>query len=94
MSVVLYNPVCVVEPIQRLATNRIDSLQAKKVGLVFNQHSAAVSFWNSLEREIAEKWQPSTVHRLYKTNTWAPAPKVEMEDLIRNTDFALVGVGA
>lgn len=94
MSIVIYNPVCKVETVHARAANHLDSLSNKRIGLVFNQHSSVVAFWNALEREVEKKLQPKTMQRLYKTNTWAPAPSGEMADLIRQTDFALVGVGA
>ena len=94
MSIVIYNPVCKVETVHARAANQIGSLLQKRIGLVFNQHSSVVAFWNALEREVEKQLQPAALQRLYKTNTWAPAPAAEMENLIRQTDFALVGVGA
>ena len=38
--------------------------------------------------------QPASVMRVYKSNTWAPAPRADAERLLAETDYALVGVGA
>lgn len=94
MGIVLFDPVCEVEAVQRNAERRLDSLKNRKIGYIFNQHISALDFWSALEREIEMKLMPSAVHRVYKTNTWAPAPRADVEQLIRQTDYALIGVGA
>ena len=94
MSLVLLDPVCEVETFERKVERNLASLKGRKVGYIFNQHISALSFWKALEEQIEKHLHPHTVHRLYKTNTWAPAPKAEVEQLIRQTDYALVGVGA
>jgi hypothetical protein len=94
MSITIYSPVCKVEAVERKGTNRVDTLADKRIGLVFNKHASAVAFWNALEREVKDKLHPSAIRKLDKTNTWAAAPGAEMQELIRNTDLALVGVGA
>lgn len=53
-----------------------------------------MDFWKALEQAVDRKFAPSSVHRVYKKNTWAPAPKAEVDKLIAETDFALVGLGA
>lgn len=94
MSILLFDPVCEVEAFERKTEHKLDGLKGRKVGYVFNQHVSALSFWKELEQEIEKNLHPSAVHRLYKTNTWAPAPRAEVEQLMRQTDYALVGVGA
>ena len=48
----------------------------------------------ALEEEIGRTLNPASMTRVYKTNTWAPAPRADALRLIEETDFALVGVGA
>ena len=94
MTIVLLDPVCEREPIARGAERELANLKGKRVGYLFNQHKAATTFWSTLEREMGTRYGWSDAHRLYKTNTWASAPKLELEALIANSDYALVGVGA
>ena len=94
MTIRLLDPTGSVAKIERREELRIESLTGKRVGFVFNQHRSALDFWNALEREVEKKFSPSAAHRLYKENTWAPAPAAEMDQLIRKTDYALVGMGA
>jgi len=94
MTILLLDPTGnVAKP--RLENERaLDSLKGKKVGYIFNQHKSALIFWNALEQEIKKKLCPATVYRIYKENTWAPAPKAEVARLVSETDYALVGLGA
>ena len=94
MSILLFDPVCETEAVKRQTELKLDSLRGKKVGYIFNQHYSALTFWKTLEQEIDRELNPSAVHRVYKTNTFAPAHQAEVEQLIRRTDYALVGVGA
>ena len=94
MSIRLYDPVGVPEVIQAAQRRRFASLHGLRVGYIFNQHTSAQLFWKALEGEVQEQLAPVDAQRIYKTNTWAPAPKVQMDRLIAETDFALVGVGA
>jgi hypothetical protein len=48
----------------------------------------------SLEAEVEQRFKPASMHRVYKENTWAPAPKADVEKLIEETDYVLVGLGA
>ncbi len=73
---------------------RLDTIEGKRVGYVFNQHTSALIFWKALEREVDRRYRPAAVQRLYKENTWAPAPAAEAARLARETDYALVGLGA
>ena len=94
MTIRIYDPVGIPEVIHAREKPKFKSLLGLKVGYVFNQHTSAQIFWKALEEEVTERLAPTAVHRLYKTNTWASAPKVDMDKLMADTDFALVGVGA
>ncbi len=94
MSIQLFDPVFDVEVVQQHVERGLESLHGKKIGYVFNQHVSALAFWKSLEQEIENKLKPASVHRVYKSNTWASAPKADVEELRKQTDFALIGVGA
>ena len=94
MGLILFDPVCEIESVQSKSELKLTDLRGKKVGYVFNQHVSALAFWKTLEAEIERKLQPSSVHRLYKTNTWASAPKKQVDELIGKTDYVIVGVGA
>jgi len=94
MSFILFDPICEIENVQTENEVKLSDLRGKKVGYLFNQHISALAFWKNLEAEIERKLQPSSVHRFYKTNTWASAPKEKVDELIRETDYVLVGVGA
>ncbi len=94
MSIQLLDPVADVEVIVREREREIRSLDDRKVGFVFNQHVTALAFWKKLEQEVRGRFKPSSVHSLYKVNTWAPAPRAELEKLAAESEYVLVGVGA
>lgn len=94
MGIVLYDPVFDVETVTRKAETLLDTLKGKRVGYIFNQHTSALTFWKAFEAEIERVLAPASSHRVYKTNTWASAPKEKTDALIAATDYALVGVGA
>jgi ABC-type microcin C transport system duplicated ATPase subunit YejF len=94
MTIQLFDPVAEVEQVERRAERALDSVKGKRVGYVFNQHVSSLHFWKHLETQVAARLQPSSELKVYKPNTWAQAPKAEMEELLRRTDLALVGVGA
>ncbi|HYC46672.1 MAG TPA: hypothetical protein VED01_14460 [Burkholderiales bacterium] len=94
MSIQIFSPLGQPEVVQRHAPRSLAAIVGAKIGYVFNQHTSALSFWKSLEAAIGEQHRPSAAHRLYKTNTWAPAPKADIDKLISETDYAVVGVGA
>ena len=72
----------------------LDSLNGRKAGFIFNQHASGLAFWKGLEAEVEQRFKPASMHRVYKENTWAPAPKADVEKLIEETDYVLVGLGA
>ena len=94
MTIQIFSPVGQPEIVRRHAPRTLGRIAGAKIGYVFNQHTSALSFWRSLEAAIGEQHGPPAAHRLYKTNTWAPAPKDEIARLISETDYAVVGVGA
>ena len=94
MTIQLFDPVGVVDMGEVKEERLLESLTGKRAGCVFNQHVSALAFWKGMEDELQATLNPASVHRVYKANTWAPAPKAEIERLIQETDYALVGVGA
>ena len=94
MAIVMFEPVGDVERLEVREEHPLDGLTGKRIGLVFNQHTSALAFWKAFEKEVEERLTPAAMHRVYKTNTWAQAPKTEIERLVQETDFALIGVGA
>lgn len=94
MTIQLFDPVGAVEAVQRQTQRALQSLQGKRVGCVFNQHVSALAFWKAMEGEVEKTLKPSNVFRVYKSNTWAPAPRADANRLLEETDYVLVGVGA
>jgi hypothetical protein len=94
MTIELFDPVGEVEVATQQPQRLLESLTGKRVGCVFNQHVSAQAFWKAMEDEIGATLHPSMVSRVYKSNTWAPAPKVDANRLAGETDYVLVGVGA
>ena len=94
MTIQLFDPVGVVDAGQVKDERILENLAGKRVGCIFNQHVSALAFWKGLETELEATLNPASVQRVYKANTWAPAPKADVERLLRETDYALVGVGA
>lgn len=94
MTIKILDPVGVVETVQSGSAQVLASLAGKRLGCIFNQHVSSLDFWRAMEAEVDAKLKPASVHRVYKANTWASAPKADVERMIRETDYALVGVGA
>ena len=94
MAIEMFDPVGVVEVVQTKEQRVLENLAGKRVGCIFNQHVSALAFWQGLEAELQATLKPTSTQRLYKANTWAPAPKADVERLLQETDYALVGVGA
>jgi hypothetical protein len=94
MTIELFDPVGEVEVVAQKPQRILETLSGKRVGCIFNQHVSALAFWQALEEEIGRTLNPASMTRVYKTNTWAPAPRADALRLIEETDFALVGVGA
>jgi hypothetical protein len=94
MTVELLDPVGVVEVVHAKEMRALKSLAGKRLGCIFNQHVSSLSFWKAMEAEVEARFKPSSIYRIYKANTWATAPAAEVQRLLRETDYALVGVGA
>ena len=95
MRVLLVDPTGTVAKVQQRQNEpALGPLKGKKVGYIFNQHASALAFWKALEAEVQQRIGPSSAYRIYKDNTWAPAPKAKVDQLVLETDYALVGVGA
>ena len=94
MTIQLFDPVGEVEAVERAPMRVIESLAGKRAGLVFNQHVSALAFWKAMEAELEQTLKPLQVSRIYKSNTWAPAPRADANRLLEETDYVLVGVGA
>jgi hypothetical protein len=90
----IFDPVGEIEDVKSKPQRVLETLNGKRVGCIFNQHVSALAFWQALEEELGRTLNPSNVVRVYKTNTWAPAPRVDADRLLAETDYALVGVGA
>ena len=94
MSIVLIDPTGLLANTRREGRESLKDLRGKRAGFVFNQHATGVAFWRALESEVQKSFAPSGVDRVYKDNTWAPAAQTELDRLIRETDYVLVGLGA
>jgi len=94
MTIRVLDPTGSVAQVKRERQRKLDGLQGKRVGYIFNQHKSGLAFWAALEREIQRTFNPASVYRIYKENTWAPAPRAEVDRLVEETDYALVGLAA
>ena len=94
MTIQLFDPVGEVEAVNRQPSRALASLKGKRAGCVFNQHVSAIAFWKAMETEIENTLEPSGMFRVYKSNTWAPAPRADANRVLVETDYVLVGVGA
>ena len=95
MALRVLDPVAeIFKPAEGRPVKAIQSLEGKKVGLLWGRHAASMKFWPVLEEVIVEKFKPSEAVRLYKKSTWNPAPLPDVEELAKKIDYALIGVGA
>ena len=94
MTLQLFDPVGEVEAVQRQEQRTLRSLNGRRVACVFNQHVSALAFWKAMENEIEKTLKPSNIFRVYKANTWAPAPRADANRVLEQADYVLVGVGA
>ena len=94
MTIQLFDPVGEVEAVERKPARILETLNGRRVGYVFNQHVSAIAFWKAMETEIEHTLRPSAASRIYKSNTWAPAPRADANRVLEEVDYVLVGVGA
>lgn len=94
MSMRLIDPTGVLVSMQREGREPLRELKGKRAGFIFNQHATARAFWGALEREVEKDHAPLAIDRVYKDNTWAPASQPEIDRLMEETDYVLVGLGA
>lgn len=94
MTITVLDPKGEIAKLERVQEKRLRELSGKKVGFVFNQHATGQIFWTAFEQAVTERFKPSSTSRVHKVNTWAPAPKPDIERLIGESDYVLVGLGA
>lgn len=82
------------KPPQSKPMRVIETLQAKRVGMLWGRHAASMKFWPVFEEAVVARFKPSETIRLYKKGTWNPATLPEIEKLATEIDYALIGVGA
>ena len=93
MTIQMLDPTGVIATSKRTAETVLETLSGRRAGFPF-QHASGLAFWKGLETEVERRFKPASMHRVYKENTWAPAPKGEVDKLIGETDYVLVGLGA
>jgi hypothetical protein len=81
------------KPAERKPVRSVQSLQGKRVGLLWGKHAASVKFWPVFEEVALKKFSAEPV-RLYKSSSWNPAPMPDLESLASKIDYAFIGVGA
>lgn len=81
------------KPAERKPVRGVQSLQGKRVGLLWGRHAASIEFWPVFEEVVLNKFAAEPV-RLYKNSTWNPAPMPDVENLASKIDYAFIGVGA
>lgn len=81
------------EAAERKPIGPLQSLEGRRVGLLWSQHASSVKFWPVLEKVVEAKFRPSEVHRLYKQSTWNVVSPAELAEFVRKVDYVVVGVG-
>lgn len=59
MTIQLVNPTSYVAETKRQKEHKLDILEGKKVGYVFNQHGSALAFWKAFEKQVEKELNPS-----------------------------------
>ena len=72
----------------------IEEVRGRRLGFLFNGHVSSVAFWREVERLLREEYEPTQVTSVRKENTFAPAPRPQVEEVAAASDLAVVGVGA
>jgi hypothetical protein len=94
MTIQIMDPTGTIAGSRRAQEQVLETLNGRKAGFIFNQHASGLAFWKSLEQEVERRYKPASMHRVYKENTWAPAPTADVDRLAGETDYVLVGLGA
>ena len=94
MDILLFDPVGDIDLPERVEEKVLDTLKGKVVGYIFNQHNSSLVFWKHLEENVESALEPSKALKVYKPSHTTPAAQDEIERVVRETDYALVGVGA
>ena len=94
MTIQIMDPTGTIASNERAQEQVLETLNGRKAGFIFNQHASGLAFWKTLEHEVEHRYKPASMHRVYKDNTWAPAPKADVDRLAGETDYVLVGLGA
>ena len=81
------------KPAGRKPMRRIETMNGKRIGLLWGGHAATVKFWPVLEAVVLKKFASQGV-KLYKNSSWNPAPMADVADFASKIDYAFVGVGA
>lgn len=71
---------------------RVDGLEGRVAGLLFNNHHVGAHVWHFISEFVRERTPVSSVVATTKPNTCAPAPMPIIEELAKACDFAIVGV--
>ena len=89
------DPVAEIRLVQRDQPLRVlEALDNLRVALVWSGHAATVKFWPVLERALEQTFRPREILKVYKLSTWNAASPAEIEEIARESDYAIVGVGA
>ncbi len=94
MSMRLFDPVGDIALPERAEEIVLDTLKGKAVGYVFNQHISSNVFWKHLQENVESSLEPSGTVKVYKPSHTTPAAQEEIDRVVRESDYALVGVGA
>jgi hypothetical protein len=94
MSIIMLDPTGKVASSRGEPERPLEVIAGRRVGYVFNGHASGRVFWKALEDEVEKSYRPSAASRVHKVNTWAPAPHADMQRLLAESDYVLVGLGA
>lgn len=94
MTIEFFDPVGDVRQSVRETQRTVENVHGLKVGYVFNQHISAAAFWEAFEQAVGSELEPSHVDRVYKPAHSVTAARADIDRIVRETDYALVGVGA
>ena len=93
MATILFDPVGDSPPPEqrgRKDKKPLDSLQGKTIGYLHIQHESSVEFFGNFQNSVEDLYEPFRKIEI-KTNG-AKFQTSDLEELIQEADFALVGV--